>query len=240
MKIKFATWNMAHWSHRNLSKDSWKYFSRDIGADILLFQEAYPDYSIIKEDCTVWNEIGGSRPWGSGVYSEKFKIKEQSFKNSLFGAVVASDVEIKPDFKLIVISLYAMFEKLFGQAWCIPNLHRIFSDLTEILENPSSKHRVVIAGDFNASLQFDEAYGVNSHRIFFERLKEFGLHNCFDDYFDDFVQTHRHPQSKKPWQNDYFFISNKLKKSLVNCEVLDNENVREFSDHNPVIIEHDI
>jgi hypothetical protein len=240
MNIKFVTWNMAHWSHRNLNEDSWKYFSQDIGADILLFQEAYPNYSIIKEDSTVWNEIGGSRPWGSGIYSEKFKIGEFPFKNSFIGSVVASEVEIKPYFNLIVISVYAMLETLFGQAWSIPNLHRIFSDLTEIVANPSYKHRVVIAGDLNASLQFDETSGNDSHRVFFNRLKEFGLHNCFEGYFDDYVQTLRHSRSAKPWQNDYFFISNKLKKSLVNCEVLDNEKVREFSDHNPVFIELDI
>ena len=38
----------------------------------------------------------------------------------------------------------------------------------------------------------------------------------------------------------YFFISDKLENYLVNCEVVDNEKIQIFSDHNPVIIELEI
>ena len=35
---------------------------------------------------------------------------------------------------------------------------------------------------------------------------------------------------------DYFFISKKLSKKLLNCEIIDNDKNRKYSDHNPVII----
>ena len=69
--------------------------------------------------------------------------------------------------------------------------------------------------------------------IFFDRLKEPGLANCLDSYFDDFVQAHRPPKSEVPCQNNYFLISKKLEKNLTDCKALDNE---KFSDHNPVVI----
>jgi len=237
MKLNLATWNMAHWSHKNHDTESWRYFTNEIDSDILLFQEAVPNYKALIKEHLVWSEIGGTRPWGSGIYSPKFKINPFAFNNNFSGAVTAAEIELNENLKIIVISLYGLMEQISKVGYAIPNLHRIFSDLTEILEFKGTKHRVIIGGDFNASLQIDEIQPSNSHQVFFDRLKEFGLVNCFDNYFTDFVQTHRHIRSTKPWQNDYFFISKKLEKHLINCSVIDNETVCKLSDHNPVVIE---
>lgn len=240
MKIKIATWNMAHWSHKRFSEDSWNYFLDELGCDIFLFQESFPDLNILENERLVWNEIGNSRPWGSGVYSPQFNIKEFSFKTDFFGAVTAAEIQINEGLSIIAISLYGLMEKIANVTYAIPNLHRIFSDLTGILESAKTKHRVIIGGDFNASLQIDEQQVGDSHKAFFGRLEEFGLINCVDNYYDDYIQTHRHNRSDKPWQNDYFFISKRLNSHLVNCEVIDNEKIRKFSDHNPVIIDLEI
>lgn len=237
MSIKIATWNMAYWSHRALHKEAWEYFLDNLDCDILLFQESVPDYDKLQPDKLVWNEIGGTRLWGSGIYSSKYKIKEVLIDTKFIGSVTAAEVEITENFKLIVISVYGLMESILGVTYAIPNLHRIFSDLTGLIEGGNTKHRLVIGGDLNASLQIDEQQIGNSHKVFFDRLREFQLVNCFDNYYKDFVQTHRHSRSKKPWQNDYFFISKRLEKSLVNCEVVSNETVHRLSDHNPVIIE---
>jgi exonuclease III len=237
MKLRLATWNMAHWSHKKHSAKAWEYFLAETDSDIFLFQESVPNTDIIKTEHLVWNEIGGSRPWGSGIFSPKYKIREYSFDNCFSGAVTAAEVEINNDLTVIVISLYGLMEKISSVSYAIPNLHRIFSDLTRILEFKETKHRVIIGGDLNASQQIDEIQTGNAHRVFFDRLKEFGLVNCFDNYYQDYVQTHRHSRSKKPWQNDYFFISKRSEKYLKNCEVLDNDTVRKLSDHNPVVIE---
>ncbi len=231
---------MAHWSHKKHDAEAWQYFLTKTDADIFLFQESYPNSDILRKDNLVWNEIGGSRPWGSGIYSPKYKIREYAFDNNFHGAVTAAEIEINAELKVIVISLYGLMEKISNISYAIPNLHRMFSDLTEILEFKDTKHRVIIGGDFNASKQIDEIQTGDSHRVFFDRLKEFGLVNCFDNYFEEYVQTHRHSRSEKPWQNDYFFISKRLEKQLKNCEVLDNESVRKLSDHNPVLIELDV
>lgn len=231
---------MAYWSHKQYETEAWNYFSKELGCDVILFQESFPNIEILNNEQLIWNSIGGSRPWGSGIYSPKYKIREYSFKNNFFGAVTAAEVEIRIDFKLIVISLYGLMEKISNVVYSIPNLHRIFSDLTGILENSETRHKIVLGGDLNASLQIDAQQTYDSHRVLFDRLKEFGLVNCFDNYFNDFVQTHRHSRSDKPWQNDYFFISKKLEKHLDDCKVINNEKVHKLSDHNPVIIELEV
>ncbi len=58
----------------------------------------------------------------------------------------------------------------------------------------------------------------------------------YDKFYDDFVQTHRHSKSDLPWQDDYFFISKQLESGLKSCKVIDNDKVRKFSDHNPVVL----
>ncbi len=237
MSIKIATWNMAYWSHKAFLTEAWEYFLDNLDCDILLFQESFPLYDKLHQDKLVWHEIGGTRPWGSGIYSSKYSIKEVLIDTKFIGSITAAEIEITEDFKLIVISVYALMEKILNVTYSIPNLHRIFSDLTGLIEGRDTKNRLVIGGDLNASLQIDEQQVGNSHKVFFDRLREFQLINCFDNYYKDFIQTHRHSRSEKPWQNDYFFISKKLEKHLVKCEVISNETVHRLSDHNPVIIE---
>ncbi len=242
MRINLGTWNMAHWSHKKYSYESWNYFINELGCDILLFQESVPNFEILDKDKLVWNEIGDSRSWGSGVYSKNYKIREFNFNNSFFGAVTAAEVTVSDDLSLIVISLYGLFERIGNVIYATPNMHRILSDLTGILQSRGTKNRVIIGGDYNVSVQIDldPDYPDNDNKLVFDRLENFGLKNCYDGFFSNFVQTHRHSKSDKPWQNDYFFISRQLHKHLVNCKVIDNEKVRLFSDHNPVIIELEI
>lgn len=237
MNIKIATWNMAYWNYKAFQSEAWEYFLDNLNCDILLFQESFPDYNKLQPNKLVWNKIGGTRPWGSGIYSSKYDIKEVLIDTKFIGSVTAAEVSLTQDFKLIVISVYGLMESILGVTYAVPNLHRIFSDLTGLIEGRNTKHRLVIGGDLNASLQIDAQQVGNSHKVFFDRLREFQLVNCFDNYYKDFIQTHRHSRSKKPWQNDYFFISKKLEKNLVNCEVISNETVNKFSDHNPVVIE---
>jgi len=93
----------------------------------------------------------------------------------------------------------------------------------------------------NASVQLDPIQKNDSHKIFFDRLEDFNLNDCFKLSNKEFpVQTLRHHISKVKWQNDYFFISKSISKKLVNCEVVDNDKVRKYSDHNPVVITLDL
>ena len=104
------------------------------------------------------------------------------------------------------------------------------------MDTMGGQRKIILGGDLNASIQCD-INRKNAHQIFFQRLEDFKLINCFEPFYSDFIQTHRHFRSKKPWQNDYFFISKSMGSRLKSCSVIDNEYIRKFSDHNPVIIE---
>ena len=147
------------------------------------------------------------------------------------------------DKKLTFISLYGLMEGNGPtKGYSITNLHRMLSDLTCIFNGHlDGKRNIVLCGDLNASVQLDPIQKNNSHKIFFDRLEDFNLNDCFKLSNKEFpVQTLRHHRSKVKWQNDYFFVSKSISKKLINCEVLDNDKVRKYSDHNPVVITLDL
>ncbi len=243
MKIRIATWNMAYWQYKKYFEEAWDYYLKEIDADIIFFQEARPS-KVVENDKEhlVWNEIGSNRPWGSGVYSKKYKLSEEIIKTEFKGAFSIANTNIE-DKKLTFISLYGLMEGNGPtKSYSITNLHRMLSDLTCIFNGHlDGKRNIVLGGDLNASVQLDPIQKNDSHKIFFDRLEDFNLLDCFKLSNKEFpVQTLRHQKSKVKWQNDYFFVSKSISKKLISCEVVDNDKVRKYSDHNPVVITLDL
>ena len=240
MNLKFATWNMAFWSHKAYLADAWRYLLEKADVDICLFQESRPPQELRSDPNLLWFEIGGTRDWGTGIHSKKYPIRHLPIQSQYTGSLVVGEVKITDELELTIISLYGLLETVGTTSYAITTLHRMLSDLTGVLNGHiGGKRKIILGGDLNASLQCDIQYGGKAHQIFFERLEDFGLENCFGKSHD-FVQTHRHPGSDTLWQNDYFFISKVLSRNLRCCKVLDNEDVRRLSDHNPVVIELEV
>lgn len=238
MNLKLVTWNMAFWSHRTHLVDAWNYFLGNVDADIYLFQESRPPQELTNDPNFLWFEIGDSRDWGTGIYSKTYPVKSLPVQSVHPGSFVVGEVIIPDQVTLTVISLYGLLEPVGNTKYAMTTLHRMLSDLTGLLNGHiGGKRKIVLGGDLNASLQCDKQDGGKAHQIFFERLEDFNLMNCYLPFYHDFVQTHRHPGSKEPWQNDYFFISKVFSKSLKACKVIDSEDVRRLGDHNPVLIE---
>jgi exonuclease III len=240
MKISVVTWNMDHWKRTiEQHEKAWTYLTEIVSADIMLLQEFALINRIDDKYKKLYRDIDEKRKWGSAVVTRDLRLEEVKFKNSYPGAVAAAEVTLPNSEILTVISLYGMFDE---QNYVTAALHRVLSDLTPLLHKEKNKRLFVIAGDYNLSKQWDERYHHKdpSHRIFFDRLEDFGLVDCTFQYFNKYVQTNRHARSDFPWQNDYIHVSQKLAKKLVSCEVKDDILVHELSDHNPVIAVFDV
>lgn len=222
-------------------ESAWDFYTKTVEADFYLFQEGRPADGLPEGSKFVWKEIGGTRAWGSGIYSDKYPLGLVTLDTQHDGAVVVGESTLTNGISLILISLYGLLEKVGTTKYAITTLHRMFSDLTGILNNHTGDYpNIILGGDLNASVQWDEYYGGEAHRILFERIADFGLVNCFTPFYSDYIKTIRHPRSDKPWQTDYFFVSKQLKGNLKSCEVLDNDEIRMYSDHNPVVIELEV
>ena len=192
MNIKIATWNMGHWLHKKESSKAWDFLINEISADITLVQEAKPLNNYFNNNI-VWKEIGKNRKWGSGIITKNLPIKEFSFKNNYPGSLVGAEISLPNGLIITAFSLYGILDE-FGYA--ITTLHRMFSDLTPILVGlVGRKRNIIICGDFNADVQFDKKQNNNSHKIFFNRVEDFGIVNCFSKFYSSPVQTLRHKKS---------------------------------------------
>lgn len=238
--MRIATWNIPYGFRKKSHSDAWQYLLEEISADYYLAQEVRPPDWVHDENDVVWTEIGEWADWGSAVVSRDHDLQEIEIESEYRGAFMAAESTFTSNLEVTLVSIYGLLETIGGDGYSTPNLHRMISDLTGLLDGQTHGDRnVILGGDINTSPQWDDRYNRSSNRVFFDRLEDFGLTNCFDLFYDDYVRTYR-TQGDTKWQNDYFFINDDMADHLRCCEVLDNEKVREYSDHNPVLITLDV
>jgi hypothetical protein len=68
----------------------------------------------------------------------------------------------------------------------------MLSDLTLLLDGKmGSERKIILAGDFNASTQWDEQQSGHSHKLLFERLENFGMVDVVKSKYGKPIQTWR-------------------------------------------------
>jgi len=115
--------------------------------------------------------------------------------------------------------------------------------MTHLIEGkfrPGGRPKVILAGDLNASPQFDDRYGSKSHRVLFDRLRAFGLVDCQGSFSESRPRTLRHKRSKVPWVNDYVFASESLARKATSHVVVEHPEMFDLSDHNPIVVAFDL
>jgi endonuclease/exonuclease/phosphatase family metal-dependent hydrolase len=119
----------------------------------------------------------------------------------------------------------------------------MLSDLTPLFNGELQERgrpRVILGGDLNASIQFDRKQRNNSHRIFFQRLEDFGLVDCQGAFSKERPRTLRRAKNDSPWVNDYMFASENLAGKVLSYQVIENPEILALSDHNPLVVTFDL
>jgi len=237
--LKVVAWNMGHWSHQQAAARAWSYLDT-IGADIALVQESAPPTERQGKSC-IYREIGDTRRWGSSVLTRNLPLAEVRLTRTDYpGSLVVADVTLPDRSPIVAISMYGQLDE---HGYAITSLHRMLSDLTHLLDGKLRKGGrpdVVLGGDLNASPQWDDNYGTKTHRIFFQRLQAFGLMDCQGAFSNQRPRTLRHSRSDVPWVNDYIFASERLATKVVASHVVEEPDMLDLSDHNPVVVTFDL
>ena len=236
--MRFLTWNMDYWKRNSEQRKlAWNYLSDTLNPDVALIQEIVPPENSYNEMNVLYHEIDGKRKWGSAIFSKYNILKELYLNNGYVGAraTVISEIEISDSFTVTFINIYGQLDS-YGYA--TTTMHHLLSDLTTIL-NQKRKRNIILGGDFNVSEQFDEKYKGQfpSHKLVFDRLEDFGLINCTKHFYKTHIQTHVHNKSDFGWQDDYIFVSKNLIDRITKCEVINDKEILELSDHLPLLIE---
>ena len=225
--MKCLVWNMDYWKSAK-KEEGWDYV-QSIDPDIMLLNEC----SLHSSQKNFIHHVSRSK-WGCGVFTKE-KLTEIKFDKSHNDAIACGELKIHNQ-PITAISLYG---KMID-GYSITTLHRSLSDLTHLFVQKDIRDWLLIGGDFNADLQFDKQQPGKSHELFFERLKDFGLHDCLKKFHKERIQTLRHKESSFAWQNDYLFAGKELYDRCTSCEVIDDKNLYDISDHNPIIAEFTI
>ena len=237
--MKIVVWNMAWWSHKTKVNEAWEFLYNDIKADVALLTEMGDSK---QSNCPFpyfkWQNIGMNRLyWGSGIVS-RYPLDDCYIPPNI-GAIMTALLQIKGKPPVSLISMYGTKDQV-GDSY-VANLHRFLSDLTPILKD--KRRSIIIGGDWNADLQLDGKNGnsKNANRLFFERLKDFGLQDCLEASVRYPVQTHRHNSDISfPWQLDHIYATSVIANKVTDARVIDTPHIREISDHNPIEIVIDI
>ena len=245
--MKIISWNTNHWQNKNQNNGFWEYLDNFIDPDIALLQEIKPKKEvpgfigdknkpvekISDAETYIWEDIDPKRKWGTGIFTKNLPVRELKIKTDYQGSIAVAEIPYNEELYTF-ISLYAILEN----GYSITTLHRMFSDLTPILDGKmdswGNRRKVILGGDFNASLQWDEQQPGESHKIMFERLENFGMVDLIRERYNEPVQTWRSKNAKRRWQLDYVFVSNNIVDKVNEIKVLYDQQIEQLSDHNPI------
>ncbi|MCC7542417.1 MAG: endonuclease/exonuclease/phosphatase family protein [Deltaproteobacteria bacterium] len=97
---------------------------------------------------------------------------------------------------------------------------------------------LLVGGDFNYSRLLDDRNGEGGNAEFFDRVASEGFVSLHRRFHEQDEQTYFHPRRRKH-QLDYLYSSASVGEHATACSVTPYEQVREFSDHAPLVCDFD-
>jgi exonuclease III len=224
--MKVITWNLGFWQHRLNHEKAWVYLRDQIRPDLALLQEVGPVESRENEHIA-FKKI--HQNWGTLLYALKMPLEELAIADKFSGRVSAALIEISPQRKAVIASIHAPI--IDGRVF--PYLDEIFDEI----EKTVNGRAFIVGGDLNTARLAEKVWPGHGHGSFFRRLAESVFFDCHQKFHESEEQTFFRAGSKYPFQDDHLFVSHDLADCVKSCYVLDNEVVRSFSDHIPVVAE---
>jgi exonuclease III len=190
-----------------------------------------------------------ARAWGNSTSVTSGTIEKVDIGSEYVGSLNSVMVNADDGSNIGIANIYGLLEKTPDQPKSVVYLgiHRKLDKIERWInsEIESKPDFIVICGDFNNDRRMDDhetfkgrKQGSLSNELF-DRIISLGMTDLLALAYPDFVQAHRHVRSKFPWQLDHFFVSDHAANLVSNIEVIDNPNVREISDHNPIVVDFD-
>ena len=237
MILKVVTWNMGCGPtaspYRKSHSEAWDYLIRELRPDVALVQEAL--VTNIEEarssHSVVVCDLGPSVTAGTAVLVRELDINVVP-SVAISPHTYTASIEIKtPVGQLTVVSIHPFPGK---------ELHADLERLVSLLGTTLVGRSILVGGDFNVSRRWDEVYGGKRHRRFFVAMDEVGFYDAHWGTLGHEVQSFWRPGTVESYQNDHFFITKAWAPHIRTCNVIDNEVVRQLSDHGPVVLGLDI
>ncbi len=212
--MKIATWNI---QHRSGGK-ALEYIS-SINPDIICLQELNKPSEVLDSKYK-WYFSPTSEGWGN-LFASQYPMSAVYTEDKDFVGRVQSIVVTTPLKKKITI---ANIHVPITKGYARHNLSGIF----EIVFQKKETESIIVSGDFNFGLFFDEKY-------FEDILGKYNLIDC--DNKPSFIGNRR---TKNAIQIDHIVYSSTLKEQFIEAKTIDSTEINSMSDHRPIIAEFNI
>lgn len=191
--MRIVSWNIAH--RPDLWSSVW-----DLKADVALLQEATEPTvhrdRVLPKSTAKWSTLGmRDRAWRTAVVSLKddvslsehalFGVHEESESGLLVsrpGTLTVADMMVGGEPVLRLASMYGVWETTPGgedrYIWADAAVHRLLSDLSQLVTGRSSDVPLVAAGDLNILFGYGEEgndYWARRYQTVFDRAEAMGL-----------------------------------------------------------------
>jgi endonuclease/exonuclease/phosphatase family metal-dependent hydrolase len=235
MPIKIITWNMDWWKRTDEQrKAGWEYLLKQ-DFDFALLQEVRPNLASAPGYNILFHKLPVKQGWGSAILT-KCNGFINHVSNSREPSLMCYEFLLPSGNHIVIINMYG---NLMNDGFGTTSVHNMISDITPVAAYGSQRY-ILIGGDLNVSEQWDAKYDDPAHKLCFDRLEDMNFINVTKEKFCGHIQTHVHPKSSEPWQNDYIFLNKTLWNKYLDCQVHNQDGMLDLSDHYPVEVTIDL
>jgi endonuclease/exonuclease/phosphatase family metal-dependent hydrolase len=224
--MRVVSWNLGLNTGRSSRphSEAWRFLLEKLKPDVALVQEAVPPEDLDRSVAFVrpW----ARRMWGSAIVTAPGRIRK-TFADSSGGPVVVAEMEDGA----IMASIHARIVK--GRT--IPTLRHTLKRVLPRLKG----RRCVIGGDLNTARGAAAIWPRHGHREFFESLTGMGLYDCHWELNGRESRSFWGEVSPHELQLDHLFVDLETGRAgrVTECWIETTGEVRELSDHSPIIAE---
>jgi hypothetical protein len=212
--------------YRRNHADAWRYLLDCLRPDIAFVQEALLRNSLTSDDGQlIWSEPRGTDS-GTALFV-RHGINVAPVATSCAGSYVAAANAIIGNESCLIASIHV------GP----PHYRLHLNELASWMRVSTRGRRFIVGGDLNAARHLDDVYGGRWFTDFFEALSREDFFDCHWATNKKEVQSFWGHQAKHAYQCDHLFCDQISASTLSSCSIIDDPQVRSFSDHGPIQLE---
>jgi len=211
--------------YRRTHLEAWRYLLTELKPDVAFVQEALLNFTVPSAEGALFWSADRGLDSGTAVFAR--------------AGITASPVEVRSHGSYVAAVTVTQVDSLilFASAHVGPgNYQKHRLTLADVIGQLVAGKRFVVGGDLNTARHWDKVYGGRQHTAFFEDLAGRGFHDCHWMKNEKEVQSFWGHQAKEPYQCDHLVTDKSTSEFVVNCSVIDNQTIRELSDHGPIVV----
>jgi endonuclease/exonuclease/phosphatase family metal-dependent hydrolase len=225
-RFRIVTWNM-----NQQGSAAWEFLLGTLDPDIALLQEAVLPGEPLAYS-RLWTSGWEGGRWGSALLSRVGDLSLQ-WEDSSRGAVLAAHCESPALGSVSLVCIHARI--IDGRV--IPALRQTFDNVRQHISD-----RFVVGGDLNTARAAAAAWPAYGHGEFWRELEATGfveplpLGSERQSYWREW-RRNKPPTRGNSLQDDHVLLDEETSKHVIRCRVWDTRQVRELSDHGPIVVD---